>query len=193
MGLPGAGKSTLARALARGTGFARVDRDAIRAALFPRGRATTVEKRAANAAVWREARAQLRRGRGVIVDGMSFASAAQRVRGRGLARRHAMRCFEIYLECPLALARARIARTARHPAPDRVPELADAVARRFARVGAQALRLDARRPARELSSRASAALRAAAGAASRPGRAERPQSRPASARAGATSPRRPAR
>ena len=193
LGLPGAGKSTLARALARRGGFARVDRDAIRATMFPRGHATAAEKRAANAATWRAAATQLQRGRGVIVDGMTFAAASQRARGRAVARRHGVPCLEVYLDCPVARARARIARGGRHPAPDREPALVDAVARRFARVGAQALRLDARRPARELSSRAWVALRAAAGPANRPAAAAHPRRHSGSARGGARSPRRRAR
>lgn len=158
MGLPGAGKSTLARALVRRAGLARVDRDAIRARLFPRGRATPAEKRVANAAAWRAVSAQLERGRDVVVDGMSFASARERARGRAIARRHGARCVELYLECPVALARARVMRSGRHPAPDRTPDLVDRVARRFARVGPQAVRLDARSPARDALGEASRAI-----------------------------------
>ena len=193
MGLPGAGKSTLARALARRAGLARVDRDAIRAQLFPRGRATAAEKRVANAAVWRAVRARLAHGRGVVVDGMTFASSRERARARSLARRRGARCVELYLECPVDVARARIARGASHPAPDRQPGLVDRVARRFARVGPQAVRLDARLPARVLSSRALAALRRATGTFPRPAGAAPRRLRAASARGGATSPRRSAR
>jgi predicted kinase len=193
MGLPGAGKSTLARALARRAGLARVDRDAIRAGLFPRGRASAAEKRIANAAAWRRVAAQLARRRGVVVDGMTFASARERRRGRDLARRHGARCVELYLRCPPSLARARIAADRAHPAPDRRPELVDAVARRFARVGPAALRLDARASAAVLQRLALRAINPS-GSAPLPARARafrpaagaerRPRPR-ASARAGA--------
>lgn len=159
MGLPGAGKSTLARALCRRRGWVRVDRDAIRAAMFPQGRATPAEKAAANAALWRAASALLRRRRSVVIDGMSFANAAQRRHGQRLARRHGARCIALFLDCPVALACERIAADPAHPAPDRKPALAEAVARRFARVERGALRLDARLPRRELLRRACRGLR----------------------------------
>lgn len=145
MGLPGAGKSTLARALARRAHLARVDRDAIRADLFPHGCASVAEKRAANARVWREVGALLARGRGVVVDGMTFAARAQRAQARRIARRHGARCVELFLECPAALARERIATDGAHSAPDREPALVDRVARRFAAVSRATARLDARR------------------------------------------------
>lgn len=154
LGLPGAGKSALAHALCRRPGWARVDRDAMRAAMFPRGRAAPAEKVAANAAVWRAAGVLLRRRRSVVIDGMTFAALADRRRGRQLARRCGARCVELFLDCPVPLARARIAGGAPHPAPDREPALVDEVARRFAPAPRGARRLDARLPRRELLRRA---------------------------------------
>ena len=158
IGLPGAGKSTLARALARHCGFARIDRDALRAALFPGRRVTAAQKRAANAAVWRAVAVLLRERRSVVVDGMTFASAAQRRRARVLARRLRARCVEVFLDCPVALARERIAAGAAHPATDRSPALVGRVARRFEPVSRRAVRLDARQSRRELLRRLREAL-----------------------------------
>ena len=195
MGLPGAGKSTLARGLAQRRGDARVDRDLLRARLF-RGRAVTAaQKQAANAAVWRRVAALLRDGRGVIVDGMTFASAAERRRAQALARRLRARCVALYLDCPPELARERVGRAPAHPATDRRPALVDEVARRFEPAPRDALRLDARRPAGALLATALSWLASARARA--PGRvppqarARAPQRQRASARGGARSPRRP--
>ena len=150
MGLPGAGKSTLARVLERQLRYARVDRDALRAARFPGRRVTAAQKRAANTEVWRAVAALLRGRRSVVVDGMSFASAAQRRQARAIARRLRARCVEVFLDCPVALARERVAASSAHPAADRTPALVTRVARRFAPVSRRAVRLDARQPTRAL-------------------------------------------
>lgn len=143
LGLPGAGKSALARALARRLRLPRVCRDAIRAALFPQGSAGAGEKRVAFAAVLAAAALHLGAGRSCIVDGATFARAADRRRLEALVRRHRARIVWLHLDCPPALARRRVARQRAHPAPDRTPALVDAVAARFAPPPAGALRLDA--------------------------------------------------
>jgi 2-C-methyl-D-erythritol 4-phosphate cytidylyltransferase len=144
MGLPGAGKSTLARALCRRLGYARVDRDALRLVLFPRPCYSAKEKAAVNAAVWRAAGERLRARRSVVLDGMSFASRADRRAARALARRAGARCVEVLVDCPVALAQRRVARGGPHPAGDRDAALVAAVAARFAPAGPRALRVDAR-------------------------------------------------
>lgn len=148
MGLPGAGKSRLARALCRARGWTRVDRDAIRASLFPDGDAGPAEKAAANAALWRAVGALLRRRRSVVVDGMTFARVADRTRGRRLARRCGARCVEVWVDCPLPLAQARVRASRGHAAPDRTPCLVAEVAARFAPLARGVLRLDARQATR---------------------------------------------
>lgn len=137
VGLPGSGKSTLARRLCSREGPALVDRD-----VLPEKRES---KAAANAAVFRQAAALLRRGRSVVIDGMTFARASERRRARQVARRCGARCVEIFLACPPALARERVRTDRGHPARDRTPALVDEVSRRFVPVGPDAVRLDARR------------------------------------------------
>ena len=159
IGLPGAGKSTLARALARERGTLHLDRDAIRARRFPRARFTEDEKLAANAEAWRRARVALLRRREVIVDGMTFARRAPRAQARRLARACGTRCVEIFLQCPVELAIERVRRSPDHPAGDRDAALVREVARRFDPVSRSAVRLDGRRRPRALLRRALAALR----------------------------------
>lgn len=165
LGLPGAGKSALARALERRLRLPRVCRDAIRAALFPQGSAGAGEKHVAFAAALAVAAEHLRAGRSCIIDGATFARQADRRRLEALARRHGARVVWLYLDCPPALARRRVARDRTHPAPDRTPALVDAVAARFAPPPAGALRLDAAQPRGELSALALAAVARAGGGA----------------------------
>ncbi|MHA7833220.1 MAG: AAA family ATPase, partial [Algiphilus sp.] len=64
-GLPGCGKSTLARALSQDSGLAIIDRDAIRAGMFPPYVMGVQEKPAATAALWLAVRAMLESGQGL--------------------------------------------------------------------------------------------------------------------------------
>ncbi len=77
-GLPGAGKSTLAAALARRLPDARVlDKDEVRHALFAPCDYTSAERDVVFAALLDAARYHLGRGRIVIFDGLTFARRAQ--------------------------------------------------------------------------------------------------------------------
>jgi predicted kinase len=158
MGLPGAGKSTLARALHGKLGWPVIDRDLVRSMLFPRARFDPVEKHAANAAVCALARKHLVAGRSVIVDGMTFAAPLQRRRVARLARASGARPLFVFVDCPVPLAQARVRASPVHPAGDRSAQLVLEVARRFSRPAAGALRVDARRSPRELVRRALASL-----------------------------------
>jgi len=144
MGLPGAGKSTLAAALSQRLGWRIVDRYEVRLALFPRARFDESEKHAANAAVCALAREHLVAGRSVIVDGMTFAAPAQRRRVARLALHAGARPLFVFLDCPVALAQARVRTSAVHPAGDRSPQLVSEVAGRFRPPPRAALRLNAR-------------------------------------------------
>lgn len=69
IGLPGAGKSTLAQALAPRLHAVVVDRDAIRAQRFPGAAVDAAITALANAAMEDEIRMRLGRGDSVIADG----------------------------------------------------------------------------------------------------------------------------
>lgn len=78
VGLPGAGKSTLAAALARRLPDARVlDKDQVRHALFAPCDYTSTERDVVFAALLDAARYHLGRGRAVIFDGLTFSRRAQ--------------------------------------------------------------------------------------------------------------------
>lgn len=78
VGLPGAGKSTLAAALARRLPGARVlDKDAVRHVLFSPCDYTSAERDVVFAALLDAARYHLGRGRVVIFDGLTFSRRAQ--------------------------------------------------------------------------------------------------------------------
>ena len=78
VGLPGAGKSTLAAAVARRLPDARVlDKDKVRHALFDPCDYTSAERDVVFAALLDAARYHLGRGRVVIFDGMTFSRRKQ--------------------------------------------------------------------------------------------------------------------
>jgi predicted kinase len=166
MGLPGAGKSTLARALASALPLRIVDRDAIRAALFPRCGYTPTERRASARAVLLALEVNLALGHGCVVDGMTFSRRRERERVAELAARLGARCVPLLLELPPALAEARVAADTDHSAGDRDVALVRRVAARFEPVDAGVPRLDAAVPADALVHQALALLAASS---ARPG------------------------
>ncbi len=140
MGLPGAGKSTVAAAL----GMDVVSRDEVRVALG----AGLEEKDRLFAAVLTRAGALLAAGRDVAVD-LPFSAEAQRHAVRDRAAALGAGVVLVLLDVPVDVAQRRVAGVP-HIAEDRSPELVEAVAARFAAVGSDVVRLDATRPVPEL-------------------------------------------
>ncbi len=144
MGLPGAGKSTLARTVSAQTGLPCLCRDQLRQALF-RGHHGD-DARLATEHYLRERMVEhLRQRESVLLDGMTFAKTADRLVYAALVAQSGGVWLPVLVDVPLAVARARVAEDcahARHPAADRCPELVEQVHRRFAPVGPQVLVID---------------------------------------------------
>jgi len=157
IGLPGSGKSTVARALVAELGLRRVCRDEVRAAMFPQCDYSFIEKRAAYRGVLLAVEINGLLGLSSVIDGMTFSRREDYARLCQLARLHRFAVMALRLDCAPALARRRVAEDAlrrAHPARDRSPELVDAVAARFEEPPADAVRIDASRPAAEVCRRA---------------------------------------
>ncbi|HEY6543566.1 MAG TPA: AAA family ATPase [Dokdonella sp.] len=164
MGLPGAGKSMVARMLEVEFGLRLVSRDAIRAAMFPRCDHSFAEKQAALHGVMLAVEINGLLGASSVIDGVTFSRSEDRRRVIELARRHAFGLCMLMLDCPVEVARERVRvdRDQRaHPAADRTCELVDAVAARFVPPPADALRIDASLPPEEVLRLAREALVAA--------------------------------
>ena len=149
MGLPGAGKSTVARFLVETLGLWHVDRDRIRHAMFPHCSYREAELHAGGEAAWLALEANCRLGVGSVLDGMTLSRSVDRNRLGSIADRHGFSVLPLFVDCPLTVARERVRADAaggRHTAADRVPALVDAVADRFEPPPAHAARLDGALP-----------------------------------------------
>ena len=145
--LPGAGKSTLAKALQARLRAELVSRDAVRMSEFP-----SWDDRAAKRAAFEVLRLEvcvlLKAGATVIVDGATLSTRAERRELRTAADGFGVPFLLLWLDVPAEDAALRIAGDA-HDAPgDRTPALAHEVERRFERPGDDevCIRLDARLP-----------------------------------------------
>lgn len=151
IGLPGAGKSTLARSLAPHLHAVIVDRDAIRAQRFPGVPVHPRITALSNAAMEDRIRARLAAGDSVIADGRTWVSASERRRLAELARDAGAVIEQIWIDVPVAVAIERVTSScATHPASDRDAALVQEVAARFEPPGPEALQLDGTRAVVEL-------------------------------------------
>jgi len=137
IGLPGAGKSTLANALAERLDLRLANRDLIARALFPQCTYSLPEKRAAFHAVLLAVEVNGAIGESTVIDGMTFSSRGDLERVARIAAKYDLVMVPIWLDLPADVAKARIGADRKsgryHPADDRTPALVDAVLERFER------------------------------------------------------------
>jgi adenylylsulfate kinase len=128
-GLPGAGKSTLALALAVRLGDARIlDKDVVRDALFGPCDHSATESQVSVSAMLDAARYHLGRGRTVIFDGMTFSRPQYLRAVARLARDEDASLSVIVCDVPVHVAIARVTRDADHVAANRNANLVRRVA-----------------------------------------------------------------
>jgi len=153
IGLPGAGKSVVARALADQLGLRRVDRDAIRHAMFPRCSYSFAEKRAAFRGVMLALEINCALGESSVIDGVTFSRRRDLERVDAAIRHYDFAPVPIYLDCPPEIAHARIASEVEHDqhlARDRTPQLVYEVLARFDAPPPNALVINATLPAADV-------------------------------------------
>jgi predicted kinase len=146
IGLPGAGKSSIARVLETRLGLHRICRDTLRRAMFPRCSDSPAEKRAAFRAMLAALEVNCALGRSSVLDGITFSHREDLVAVQRAIAAYPVQAVPILIDCPPALARERIAADTAHPAPDRTPALVDAVQARFDPPPAGCAVIDARLP-----------------------------------------------
>jgi predicted kinase len=153
IGLPGAGKSVVASALAEKLGLRRVCRDAIRHALFPKCSYSYAENGAAFRGVMLALEINCLLGESTVLDGMTFSRRSDLERVDTVIRPYAFTPIPVYLDCPPAVASARIAadlESGRHPARNRTPDVVYQVKARFEEPPANALVINANQPAEDM-------------------------------------------
>lgn len=151
IGIPGAGKAHVAQALAAELGMRRVNRDAIREAMFPQCNYSFAEKRAAFRALLLAVEINCLLGESSVIDGVSFSRRRDLQRIDVVIRRHAFQPIPVYLDCSVETARARITEQLRlDPAIARDPELAAEVRAHFEAPPPNALAVNANLPLDEV-------------------------------------------
>ena len=153
MGLPGAGKSMVASALADALGLRRVCRDAIRHALFPRCSYSFAENGAAFRGVILALEINCLLGESSVIDGMTFSRRSDLEKVGSVVRQYAFTPIPVYLDCPPAVASERIASdvaSGRHNARNRTPEVVYQVKARFEEPPSNALVINANQPAADV-------------------------------------------
>ncbi len=146
-GLPGTGKSTLARAIADRLGAAVLDKDRVRGALFP-GALTdyTVQQDEMCMRAMLEAAAYLTEGKRVeyiVFDGRTFSKQAQIEDVLLAAARAGARWRIVHVKCADAVAEERLARgDPSHPAQNRDPALYRRIKQQFEPIPQEKLEVD---------------------------------------------------
>lgn len=162
MGLPGAGKSVVAKAIEQRLGLRRLCRDRIRAAMFPDCNYSFIEKRAAYRSLLLALEINCMLRSGSVIDGMTFSRRPELDRVAEIAARHGIVTIPLLVECPPDLARERVARdlaTGSHVAADRTPETVNDVLARRDPAPEGTLVVDATLPAQAMCDAAIAVIR----------------------------------
>jgi predicted kinase len=161
IGLPGAGKSVVARAIEDQLGIRRVCRDAIRHAMFPKCSYSFAEKRAAFRSMLLALEINCMLGESSVIDGVTFSRRRDLARVDSVIGRYKFTSIPIFLDCPPQVARDRIASDVasdRHLARDRTPEVVNEVLARFDTPPASALVVNANQSAAEVCRQVIAAI-----------------------------------
>jgi predicted kinase len=153
IGLPGAGKSVVARAIEDQLGLRRVCRDAIRHAMFPKCSYSFAEKRSAFRSMLLALEINCMLGESSVIDGVTFSRRRDLARVDSVIGRYKFIPIPIYIDCPPEIARARIAidvKNDRHLARDRTPDVVNEVLVRFDTPPSTALVIDGNQSAAEV-------------------------------------------
>ncbi|MCE7929818.1 MAG: hypothetical protein DYH17_00365 [Xanthomonadales bacterium PRO6] len=149
MGLPGAGKSTLAQALAAAARFSILDRDEIRAGIRADD-ASDALREEADRLLLRRVGSGVRAALNLIVDGKSWARAGDRAALAEAVEDAGGDLVWCWLDLPPEAAIARVQADREHPAPDRNARLVLRVAARFEPPPPGCWRFDALLPPAEI-------------------------------------------
>jgi predicted kinase len=123
-GLPGSGKSALAERLARTLPAVILNKDTVRAAVFPPPETeyTSAQDDFVLTLMYQAAGWLLQKGRTVIIDGRTFTRRQQRVELQNAAALYGVELRIIYCYAPDEVVQARLAKDVavdKHPAKDR--------------------------------------------------------------------------